>query len=206
MKTLLVATSNPGKLNEFRFFLKELPVTIVSLSDVGIPADAPEDAETFKENAILKATYYCKKSGLPVVADDGGFEIDALNGEPGVHSHRWISGDKDDEDEELIAHTLHKLQGVPKEKRGAQLHLVLAFATPDGYIETSDGIIRGIIHEKASDIRTKGFPYRSLLFIPEINKFYDHKLMTKEETDRYNHRKKALDLLKPIIISLLTKS
>jgi XTP/dITP diphosphohydrolase len=199
MKKLLIATSNPGKLNEIRFFLKELPITIVSLSDIGLPADAPEDAVTFKENAILKATYYSKKSGLPVIADDGGFEIDALNGEPGVRSHRWISGDKDDEDEELIMHAMKKLQGIPIENRGAQLHLAIAFATSEGFIATSDGIIRGVIPEKVSENRTKGFPYRSLLFIPEMNKFYDHTIMTKEETDKYNHRGKAIRELLPAI-------
>jgi XTP/dITP diphosphohydrolase len=199
MNTLLIATSNPGKLNEIRFFLKELPITVVSLSDVSLLADAPEDAETFKENAILKATYYSKKSGLPVVADDGGFEIDALGGEPGVHSHRWISRDKDNEDEDLIAHAMKKLQNVPIEKRGAQLHLAIAYATPDGFIATSDGVIRGIIPLLASKARTKGFPYRSLLYIPEINKFYDHSLMTKEETDKYNHRGKAVRELIPVI-------
>jgi XTP/dITP diphosphohydrolase len=118
MKKLLVATSNPGKLKEIKFFLKDMPIAIISLPEVGISADAPEDAPTFKENAILKATYYTRKSGIPTLADDGGLEIDALNGEPGVHSHRWISGDKDDDDEELIVYTIRRLQGVPFEKRG----------------------------------------------------------------------------------------
>jgi XTP/dITP diphosphohydrolase len=200
MDTLLIATSNPAKLDEIHGFLKELPIELVSLSDLGIPADAPEDAETFKENAIMKAEYYAKKSGLPTIADDGGFEIDALNGEPGVKSHRWIEG-RETSDEERIAYTLKRLEGVPIEKRGAQLHLVLAFSVPRSETITVDTFTRGIIPFRASENRTQGFPYRSLLYLPEIQKFYDHTVMTCEETEKYNHRGRAVRALMPEILS-----
>lgn len=179
MKKLLVATTNPGKLAELQEFLSDLPITLVSLKDVGITSHVEETGKTFKDNALLKATHYAKDSGLPTIADDGGLEIDALNGEPGVNSHRWIHGDREDEDEELIQHALIRLKDTPEEKRGAQLHLVIAFATPDGKTYTSEGRIRGIIPYKASSYRRKGFPYRSLLYLPELKKFYNH-----DELDR----------------------
>jgi len=199
MKTLLVATTNPAKLAELREFLSDLPITLVSLKDVGITSHVEEIGKTFEENAILKATHYAKDSGLATIADDGGVEIDALNGEPGVNSHRWIHKNREDEDEELIQHALIRLKDVPMEKRGAQLHLVIAFATPDGKTFTSEGSIRGVIPFKDAPYRRKGFPYRSLLYLPELKKFYNHDELTEEENRTYNHRRKAIEELKPII-------
>lgn len=199
MNKLLIATTNPGKLAEIRGFLSDIPLELVSLADLGIAEKVEETGTTFEENAILKASDYAKKSGLPTIADDGGLEIDALNGEPGVKSHRWIHGDREDEDEELIAYTLAKMKGLPHARRGAQLRAVLALALPDGAVNTATAATRGIIPEKASPVKVAGFPYRSLLFIPEIGKFYNHNELTPDETDRYNHRKKALEILKPIL-------
>jgi len=200
---LLVATTNPGKLAELQEFLSDLPITLVSLKDVGITSHVEETGKTFEENALLKALHYAKDSGLPTLADDGGLEIDALHGEPGIHSHRWVHQDKEDEDEELIAYTLVRLQGVPLEKRGAQLHLVLAFALPEGKTYTSEGIIRGIIPFEPSTYRRNGFPYRSLLYLPELSKFYNHDELTDEENKTYNHRRSAVEELKPIIKTIL---
>lgn len=199
MNTLLVATTNPGKLAELQESLSDLPITLVSLKDVGITAHVEETGKTFKENAIIKATHYAIESGLPTIADDGGLEIDALNGEPGVNSHRWIHKTREDSDEELIQYALLRLKDVPKEQRGAQLHLILAFSTPEGKTVTSEGIIRGIIPFEAASYRREGFPYRSLLYIPELSKFYNHDELTDEENKTYNHRRKAVEELKPII-------
>ncbi len=203
MKTLLVATTNPGKLAELQEFLSDLPLILVSLKDVGITINVEETGKTFEENAILKAMYYAKLSGLPTIADDGGFEIDALNGEPGVKSHRWIHEDAEDEDEELIQYALFRLKDIPLDKRGAQLHLVLAFATPEGKTWTSEASVRGIVPLKAASYRRKGFPYRSLLYLPELSKFYNHDELTQEENKTYNHRRKAVEELKPIIQKIL---
>lgn len=203
MNKLLVATTNPGKLGELKSFLSDIPLELVSLSDVGITEYPKETGATFKENAILKAEYYAKKSGLPTLADDGGIEIDSLGGEPGVKSHRWIHQDQDDGDEELITYTLERMKDIPLAQRGAQLHLVLAIALPIGEIHTSEGLIRGIIPFTASTHRWKGFPYRSLLFLPDLNKFYNHDELTEEENTTYNHRRKAVEDLKPLIKDLV---
>ena len=204
MNKLLIATTNPGKLAEIKRFLANLPVELVGLKDIDITDVVEETGSTFEENAILKAKYYCQKSGLPTLADDGGFEIDALGGQPGVKSHRWIHQDREDTDDELIAYTLEKMRGLPRAQRGAQLRLVLALVFPDGRVSTVEEKTRGIVAEKPSDHRTPGFPYRSLLFLPEIGKYYDHNLLTPEETERFNHRKRALDRLKPILKRSLT--
>lgn len=201
MKKLLIATTNPGKLAEIKRFLSDMPLELVGLTDVGITETVEETGTTFEENAVLKAKFYAKLSGLPTIADDGGLEIDALNGQPGVKSHRWIHGDRDDSDEELIQYALDRLKDVPDDKREAQLRLVLALVLPSGEVFTAEEKVRGIIPRQASVARHKGFPYRSLLFLPEIGKYYNHDELTETETDTYNHRKKALEILKPILKS-----
>jgi len=205
MQKLLIATSNPAKLAEIKEFLTDIPIECVGLKDIGITQIVEETGNTFEENAILKAKTYREISGLPTLADDGGLEIDALSGEPGVHSHRWIHKDREDEDEELIQHVIKSMEGLPKNRRGAQLHLVIAFVSPSGEVQTSEGIIRGIIAEKPSTYRRKGFPYRSLLYLPELKKFYNHDELAKDENVAYNHRRKALEELKPTILSILSK-
>ena len=204
MSKLLIATTNPGKLAEFKQFLADMPIEIVSLSDVSIHRKPEETGKTFEENAILKANFYQKLTGLPTLADDGGFEIDALSGAPGVNSHRWIDPTRESSDEELITYTIKRLTGIPLDQRGAKLRLVLALVLSDGNTHTVEAKIRGIVPLKPGTHRTEGFPYRSLLFLPEINKFYDKQLLTVAENEQYNHRKKAVEQLKPIIGRLLT--
>lgn len=198
---LLIATTNPGKLAEIKQFLGDLPIELVSLSDIGITDSVEETGKTFEENAILKAKFYAAKSGFLTLADDGGFEIEALGGEPGVKSHRWVHGDRENTDEELVAYTMERMKGI--ENRSAQLRLVLALALPDGTIHTAEESVRGIIPFVPRNKITPGFPYRSLLFLPEINKYYNHDELTQEETVRFNHRKKALDKLKPLIRNII---
>lgn len=206
MNKILIATTNPGKFGEFSDFLKDLSAELVSLKDLGITEKVEETGKTFKENAVLKAVFYAKRSNLPTLADDGGFEIDALGGEPGVRSHRWIHSDREDEDEELIQYTISRMKQLSRldnGKRGAQLRVVVAFALPSGFVKAGEAKIRGIVAENPSKARFKGFPYRSLLYLPEIGKFYNHDELTDDENERYNHRKKALGKIRKVIISKL---
>lgn len=202
MKKLLIATKNPGKFAEIKYFLQDLPVKLVGLTDLKIKEKAKENGKTFEENAKKKALFYVKLSGLPTIADDGGLEIDFLKGEPGIKSRRWING-SDAEDEDLIKHTLEKLKGVHVKKRGAQLRAVLALAMPNGEIFVSEGKVRGIIAEKPILARTPGYPFRSLLYLPQLGKYYHQADLTSEENRQYNHRGKALKKLKRIIKNVL---
>lgn len=203
MQKLLIATTNPGKLAEIKQFLGDIGVHLVDLHDLGITQKVDETGKTFEENAILKAKFYMKISGLPTIADDGGLEIDALGGAPGVKSHRWIHGDREDEDEELIQYTMKQMKLIPLTKRGAQLRAVDALVLPNGETFTAEAATRGIIPLAPANHRTTGFPYRSLLFLPKLNKFYNTHELTPEENEAYNHRRKALEKLKPIIIKYL---
>ncbi|TSC81318.1 MAG: dITP/XTP pyrophosphatase, partial [Parcubacteria group bacterium Gr01-1014_19] len=78
MKKLLVATQNPGKVLEYKEILKEIPIEVVTLQDIGINEEAPEDAPTFAENAKLKVDFYSKYVDYPTIAEDSGLEIDFL--------------------------------------------------------------------------------------------------------------------------------
>ncbi len=195
MQKLLIATSNLGKAGEYREHLQGLNLEFLSLKDLGLKA-IDETGKTFEENAILKARTYFEKSGLPCVADDGGLEIDYLNGEPGIKSHRWIDG-SESSDEELIAYTLKRLSGVPKEKRTARLRMVMAFADNTGAIHTTEASTEGIITEEASPNAKHGLPYRAILFIPEFGKIFAD--LTDEEQARLSQRVIAIKNLKPVI-------
>ncbi len=204
---LLIATTNLAKLAEIRQFLSDVPIELVSLQDVGIADAVEETGKTFEENAILKARFYAKKSGLPALADDGGFEIEALGGEPGVKSRRWLHSDRDSTDDELIQETFRRMQDVPEGKRAAQLRLVLVLSSPSGeIIAKAEAAVQGVVAPEPSPLRHPGFPYRSILFLPQLGKFYDHTLLTPEETSRLNHRKKALENLKPALLNVASRS
>src|SRR3989344_3163485 len=180
MQKLLIATTNPAKLSELSQFLSDLPVKLVSLKDLGINRKAPEIGRTFVQNAIGKARFYFNISGLPTIADDGGLEIAAFGGEPGVASHRLPESDREATDRELIDHTLARIRKLPETERDAQLRLVLVLFLPNGKIHVSQARVQGIIPNQPSSHTTAGFPYRSLLFIPQLHKFYNEAELTPE--------------------------
>lgn len=196
MKKILIATTNPGKLREYREGLADLDVELVSLKDLAVVPSVEETGDTFEENAVLKATQYGHAAGMPVIVDDGGLEIDVLGGAPGVHSHRWIDREREATDEELIRHTLSLLEGVPEEKRTARLRLVCVFDDGED-LHTAEAAIEGRIIEHVPAMYEHGFPFRALLYIPQFGKMYDE--LTEEEHAAINHRKKAIAELKSII-------
>ncbi len=199
MKKLLVATKNPGKIVEIKSFLKDLPFEIVSLKDVGINDDIKETGNTYEENSLLKALFYSRLSGLPVISDDGGLEIKALNGATGVKSRRWLGHEATDE--ELIKHMKKISQELPENNKIAYFKTVVTFALPNGKYFQSKGKVKGEIARKPLLKLLKGYPYRSFFFLPQINKFYHESQLLKEEERVYNHRYKAIEKLKPIILN-----
>lgn len=200
MKKLLIATNNPGKILEYKEIFKDLPLKLATLKNLHLENfKVEEDGKTFEENAVKKAEIYCKLGKLPTLADDGGLEIDYLNGEPGVKSRRWPGYEASDE--ELVKMTLERLNGVPPEKRGAQLRCVIALAFPDEKrVRTFGGILRGTITEKPTQI-IPGYPFRSIFYLSEIDKTLGE--LTIEEEAKIAHRKKALEKAIPLLKSKL---
>lgn len=199
MKKLLIATRNPGKLKELSHFFSDAAVETVSLSDLGITEEIEETGKTYKENSVKKAVFYAKKSGLPTIADDGGIEIDALGGKPGVRSRRYFAKDrKDATDEEITARVGDLIKKLPEEKRGARFKTVVTFALPNGKHFLARGMISGVLKEPYFKL-LKGYPYRSFFYLPKVKKYYHENELSEDEQRLYNHRYKAINKLKPII-------
>lgn len=199
---LLLATSNEGKIREYREIFKQLglQIEIVSLKDAGITEKVEEDGATFEENAIKKAKFYYELAKMPTLADDGGIEIDYLRGEPGVKSRRWPGYEASDE--ELRQMTFEKLKSVPWEKRGAQLRAVIAIALSESEVHTFEGIWRGYIVENQSKAAklTPGYPFRSVFYLPEQNAVLGE--LPFEQEVKLGHRMKALKNALPILKNL----
>jgi len=141
-RTLLLGTRNAGKIAELRALLKGLGVELRSLDELtDPPPDPPEDAATYAENAIFKASAYARATGIATIADDSGLEVNALGGAPGVRSRRYFGEDIAPADRNQMLLAL--LDGVTE--RSARFVSVIALAQPDGRVETFDGEVRGEI-------------------------------------------------------------
>lgn len=197
MQKLLIATTNKGKLRELSGFLSDLPIELVSFSDVGIDQDVDEDGKTYQENAEKKVKIYSRLSGLPAIADDGGLEISALNGEPGIHSRRWLGYEATDQ--ELIDHMIKVAKELPNDYRKARFVTVDCFTLPNGETYCEKGSVEGIIAEKPLLQFLEGYPYRSFFYLPDLKKYYFESELTREEMKQYNHRYIAIQKLLPKI-------
>ena len=188
MNKLLLATTNQGKILEYKTLLSGFGIDLTFLKEEGIDIKVEEDGNTFEENAIKKAKEYCAISNMPVLADDGGIEIDHLGKEPGVKSRRWPGYEASDQ--ELVTMTLTRLAGVPWEQRKAKLKVVIAIAFPDdNKIYTSEGSKEGYIRRNSLNF-TPGYPFRSLFYVPELGKTYSE--LSLEEEAKISHRADAL--------------
>jgi XTP/dITP diphosphohydrolase len=164
MPKLLLATSNPGKIREYRFLLDSLGYKITTLAEEGITKVVTETGNSYDQNARSKAIAYAKFSQLIALADDSGLEVDALNGEPGVQSARFAGEAASDADR--VSFLLAKLNGIPWERRTARFKCVIAIATPEGQCEICYGECRGMIALEAKG--ENGFGYDPIFFLPEI--------------------------------------
>src|SRR5580698_4625212 len=140
---LLVATRNRHKLKEIQGILAEFNFDIRCSADIpGLP-EIVEDALTIRENAIKKAVETAKVAKMLTLADDTGLEVDALHGEPGVHSARYAG--ENATDFENIKKLLQSMQGIPAENRSAHFRCVIAIADENGLVECVEGICNGSI-------------------------------------------------------------
>ena len=166
MPKLLLATSNPGKIREYRFLLDGLGYQITTLAEEGIAKAVTESGSNYEQNARLKALTYARLSQLTALADDSGLEVDALNGEPGIKSARFAGESASDTDKANLL--LAKLMGVPWEKRTACFKCVIAIASPGDHVKFCYGKCHGKIAFEATG--KNGFGYDPIFFFPEMGK------------------------------------
>lgn len=186
---ILIATKNPGKFKEIAEFMKGLNLKFVSLCDLGIEQDFPENADSFEENALGKARFYSKLTGLPAIADDSGIFINALADELGVKTRRWGAGEKAS-DEEWLDYFMDRMKSEPD--RGAKFVCAAAFSGPQGEIVFM-GETFGQITDQLEAPIYPGIPLSSV-FKPEgSDKVYS--LLSPEEKNKISHRGKAFKQL-----------
>ena len=191
VRTLLVATGSAHKLAELQRLFGGLPLTMITLADLGISDEAPEDGATFEENAVKKARFYAEQSGHWTLADDSGLEVDALNGAPGVYTRRYAGANATDRQnyEKLLA----ALSEVPRAQRGARFVCCMALVDPSIPSGEPPRIFRG---ERRGEIVEEargagGFGYDPVFDV-------DGRTMAErspEEKDQLSHRGQAAALV-----------
>jgi XTP/dITP diphosphohydrolase len=197
MITLLVGTQNPGKKREYQDLLTDLPVRWVGPAEVGL-ADfvADEGGQTFEDNARRKALDYVRVAHLPILADDSGLEVDALDGAPGVYSARYAGPGASDEDR--YRRLLAALQSVPDPKRTARFVCVVALALPDGRVFTARGTVEGRIGYGPRG--SEGFGYDPVFVLPDGRHLAE---LPAVEKHAISHRGRALAAFKPTLLEVL---
>lgn len=191
---IVIASRNRKKIEELRRILEGLNITLLSANDFPYLEEVIEDGENFEENALKKARYVCKETGLPALADDSGLEVEALGGKPGVKSARYAGESANDEDN--INKLLREMHNIPHNRRNARFVCCIALVFPDGEERVFWGFVRGNITEYPKG--TSGFGYDPV-FVPEGYKITFAE-MKPDEKDRISHRREAIDKLKKFLL------
>jgi XTP/dITP diphosphohydrolase len=190
------ATNNPGKITDAKIFAQEVGVKLLTPENLQLKLNVDETGDTYEANALLKAEAFKRALNDPkmiVIADDGGIEIPTLNNEPGVHSRRWKGYSMTDQ--EIIDYCLERLQGKTGAERDGSFITVLAVLAPGKQPHYFRGVMKCHITEQPIEGKIiEGFPFRSLMYIPEIDKMiYDlHGTTIAERSGFMTHREKAL--------------
>ena len=183
--TVILASKNPHKLTELSAILSQHGFEIALESEYGLDIDVDETGTTFEENSLLKAEAVMKASGLPVLADDSGLMVDALDGAPGVYSARY--GHKSS-DGERTAFLLENMKDVPDEKRTAKFVCVITCLWPDGRKIVARGECPGVITREVHG--ENGFGYDPVFYLPELGMTYAE--LPSEQKNAISHRARAL--------------
>lgn len=184
MKVIL-ASKNPHKLTELSAILSQHGFEIALESEYGLDIDVDETGATFEENSLLKAEAVMKASGLPVLADDSGLMVDALDGAPGVYSARYGHKSSDGERTEFL---LENMKDVPDDKRTAKFVCVITCLWPDGRKIVARGECPGVITREVHG--ENGFGYDPVFYLPELGMTYAE--LPSEQKNAISHRARAL--------------
>lgn len=197
-KQLLLATTNPGKINEMRAILQSLPLELLTPADIQLSLEVAETGDTYRENATLKAQAFAQASGMISLADDSGLEVAALNGAPGIHSARYAP-QPNATDADRRARLISELRNQPRPWE-ARFYCLVAIATPEAFLHYSEGICPGeIIPEPRGQ---DGFGYDPIFLLPTLQKtMAELDTRTKNE---FSHRGQAVKAALPILRNLFS--
>ncbi len=198
---LVMASRNPGKVRELKSILRDLDLTLLSLTDFPELPEIPEAGATFRENAAAKARGTARLTGLPALADDSGLEVEALGGRPGVLSARYAQDRTHPAaptDQDNWRKLIEELQGVTWEQRRARFVCEIALALPDGRLFTARGECPGIIAYEPKG--SQGFGYDPVFWVPEFGRTMAE--LGPERKNRISHRARALAALREMLAGL----
>ena len=199
---LIFATGNKGKMNEIREIMSD-SVPVLSMAEAGVGTDVEEDGNSFMENSFIKARAVartCKENGIDdaiVLADDSGLVVDALNGEPGIYSARYLGEDTPYSIKN--AKIIERLNGVSDEDRTARFVCAIACVMPDGREYSAEATYEGAIgYEERGE---HGFGYDPIFYLPDRGVYSAE--LDPDEKNRISHRGKALRMMKEILSEIL---
>jgi XTP/dITP diphosphohydrolase len=195
MSKLLLASGNPGKLIEIRALLSGIDLELIVPAQLSLQLDVKEDGQTYAENAARKGLAYAGASGLLTLADDSGLEVEALHGQPGIHSARYAP-QANATDADRRAYLLQHLAGVARPWK-ASFHCVIALVQPDLSIAYTEGICLGeIIPDERGQ---NGFGYDPIFYMPEFGRTMAE--LTMEEKNLASHRARAVKQVRPELMA-----
>lgn len=201
MEKIVFATANEGKMREVREILSGGGTEVLSMAEAGLSADIVEDGKSFEENASIKARAVAaaaREAGLSaiVLADDSGLEIDALGGEPGIYSARYLGEDTPyDVKNQAI---LDRLSGVGRERRTARFVCAIAAVLPDGRTFSTRATMEGYIGERPAG--ENGFGYDPIFYLDEYG--CSSAQLPPKEKNAISHRGKALRAMRERLAGL----
>lgn len=187
MNRIIFATGNKNKVRECHEILRDVADEIISMKEAGLDPDIDENGKTFEENAMIKAkAVHDLAPDCIVIADDSGLVVDALNGEPGIYSARYLGEDTSYDIKN--AKILERMQGVPREKRTARFVCAMAVIMPDGDSFTKTGVMEGYIGDHAEG--ENGFGYDPIFFVEPQN--CSTAVLSPDEKNAISHRGQAM--------------
>lgn len=191
MKEIIVASTNGGKIKEIKAMLDEIGIEVKSIKDVfDEEIEIEETGKTFQENALIKAQTICDMIHLPTLADDSGLEVDAMNGEPGIYSARFMGHDTS-----YDIKNQYIIDAVKGKERGARFVCAMALCIPNEQPILIEEYFNGEINDCIEG--ENGFGYDPIFYVPELHK--TSASLTLEEKNKYSHRAKALKKLYQIL-------
>ena len=190
---VIVATANAGKFQEIVTILSDLRISFLPLASIHGYTPPVEVGVTYAENAAAKAAAVAEFSGCWALADDSGLEVDALGGQPGLYSSRYLGSTATDR--ERNQRILELLQGMPHPRRNARFQCAVAVAGPGGELTLAHGSCDGMIAEAPSG--DGGFGYDPIFIVPEFASTMAS--LPPEVKNRVSHRARALNDIKPLL-------